>query len=119
VALLESAGCHVASVRDGTALIETLAAGAMPDVIVSDLAMPGLGGVKLVQTIEALRPDCALLLITGFSGDDVSIACPPRSRRRLLRKPFLRAELLRALNELLTQAQPQPFVEQSADVPSA
>jgi PAS domain S-box-containing protein len=100
-ALLESAGCRVDTVEDGTALIEALTSGATPDVIVSDLAMPGLGGVKLVQTIEALRPEGALLLITGFSGDDVSSACPPRSQRRLLRKPFSRAELLRTLGELL------------------
>jgi two-component system cell cycle sensor histidine kinase/response regulator CckA len=106
--LLEALGCEVQSVSDGTALIDAIAEGADPDVIVSDLAMPGLGGVNLVQTLEAMRPHCALLLITGFSGDDVSNACPARSGRRLLRKPFSRAELLRALSELLASTAALP-----------
>ena len=87
VAMLESLGCEVRAVHDGTALIDALAEGELPDIIVSDLAMPGLGGVGLVQTLDALRPDCPLLLITGFSGEDVAAACTPRLNRKLLRKP--------------------------------
>ena len=36
------------------------------------LMMPGLSGRSLVQTLEATRPSCPLLLITGYIGDDVS-----------------------------------------------
>jgi PAS domain S-box-containing protein len=100
-AMLESLGCEVQSVGDGSALIDALAEGANPDLIVSDLAMPGLGGARLVQTLEAIRPTGPLILITGFSGDDVSKTCPPRSNRRLLRKPFMRAELQQTVHDLL------------------
>jgi len=63
--------------------------------------MPGLGGIGLVQTLDALRPSCPLLLITGFSGEDVSAARTPRENRRLLRKPFQRTDLQKQLRELL------------------
>jgi two-component system, cell cycle sensor histidine kinase and response regulator CckA len=100
-AMLEAAGCELQVVCDGTALIDALAEGATPDVIVSDLAMPGMSGVGLVRTLEAMRPDCPLVLITGQTGDDIADACQPRSGRRLLRKPFLQAELLQSIGDVL------------------
>jgi CheY-like chemotaxis protein len=113
-ALLQSAGCEVQAVADGMSLIDALRSGAHPDVIVTDLAMPGLSGVRLVQSIEALRPDCPLLLITGYTGDDVAAALPARSGRLLLRKPFGRTELMRSLAELLTTGQTQRFTALAA-----
>jgi signal transduction histidine kinase/ActR/RegA family two-component response regulator len=104
-AMLRSAGCQVRAVKDGAALIDTLADGANPDVIITDLAMPGLSGSKLVQTLEAMRPDCLLVLISGYSGDDVAAACVTRDGRRLLRKPFSRADLLGTIAELLGRDQ--------------
>lgn len=100
-AMLESLGCQVQVVEDGSTLIDALAEGADPDLIVSDLAMPGLGGVRLVQTLEAIRPAGPLILITGFAGDDVAKTCPPRDNRRLLRKPFTLSELQQTLHALL------------------
>jgi CheY-like chemotaxis protein len=107
-AMLESLGCEVQAVVDGTSLIDALAEGASPDLVVSDLAMPGLGGVRLVQTLEAIMPDRPLLLITGFSGDDVSKTCPPRRNRQLLRKPFTRGELQQSILGLLGAARLGP-----------
>jgi PAS domain S-box-containing protein len=100
-AMLEAVGCEVQAVNDGEALIDALAAGAQPDVIVTDLVMPGLSGTGLVHALEATRPGCPLLLITGYTGEDVSSALSGRSSHRLLRKPFVRTDLIKALQELL------------------
>jgi PAS domain S-box-containing protein len=104
-AILTAAGCEVQLARDGEMLLDALAAGAEPDVVITDLIMPGLSGVKLVQTLEARYPRCPLILMTGYIEEDVSAALPPRVQRRLLRKPFSRAELLNALHELLPAAE--------------
>jgi FixJ family two-component response regulator len=66
--------------------------------------MPGLEGIKLVQTLEAQCPGCPLLLITGFSGQDVSSAFSGRSQHLLLRKPFSGDDLLSALLALIGSA---------------
>jgi CheY-like chemotaxis protein len=100
-AMLEATGCEVLAVNNGEALIEALATGAQPDVIVTDLVMPGLSGTGLVHALEATRPGCPLLLITGYTGEDVSSALSGRSSHRLLRKPFGRTDLVKALQELL------------------
>jgi two-component system, cell cycle sensor histidine kinase and response regulator CckA len=114
VAILVVAGCEVQVVDSGEALIEALAGGATPDVIVSDLMMPGLSGRGLVQTLESTRPGCPLLLITGFTGDDVSAALTGRSDHRLLRKPFGQADLVRALQDLLPDQIPEHLRAKSA-----
>src|SRR5256885_11643882 len=64
-----------------TTLFRSLTHGAAPDVIVSDLMMPGLSGLNLVRTLQATRPDLPLLLITGYTGDDVSSVLEKHGRR--------------------------------------
>jgi PAS domain S-box-containing protein len=101
VAMLQSANCEVQAVSDGEALLDALAAGATPDVIVTDLVMPGIGGTHLLHMLEASQPACPLVLITGYAGEDVSVGLSRRTRHRLLRKPFQHAELMAAIAELL------------------
>jgi PAS domain S-box-containing protein len=101
--MLQASGCQVQVVSDGTALLEELAAGARCDVIVTDLVMPGLSGVKLLQLLQDARPGCPLLLVTGHSADDVSAALMGSSPHRLLRKPISYADLSAALSELLEE----------------
>jgi PAS domain S-box-containing protein len=106
-AMLQATGCEVRAVNNGEALLEALATGPTPDLIVSDLIMPGLSGKDLVRALETFTPGCPLLLITGFSAEDVSSALSGRSSHRLLRKPFTRSELLKALHELLPKQRDQ------------
>jgi CheY-like chemotaxis protein len=98
--MLRSADCEVQAVCDGEALLDALAAGAAPDVIVTDLVMPGLGGSRLLHMLENSRPDCPLVLITGFAGEEVSVA----GHHRLLRKPFQFTELTAAIADVLPPA---------------
>jgi signal transduction histidine kinase/ActR/RegA family two-component response regulator len=101
--MLRASGCQVQAVVDGTALLEALAAGAVCDVIMTDLVMPGVSGVKLVQLVQAARPGCPLLLVTGHSADDVSQALTGVSASRVLRKPLSYGDLMAALAELLME----------------
>ena len=99
--MLEEAGGKVRAVANGAALIEALADGDGPDLIVTDLAMPSVGGPHLIQTLEVLRPSCPLLLITGYAADQTTPIDLTRPGRRLLHKPFTHEELILAIHELL------------------
>jgi CheY-like chemotaxis protein len=104
ITMLTNAGCEVHAVADGEALLQALSNSVLPDVIVTDLVMPGLlSGVKLIQTLEATCPGCPLLLITGYTGEDLSEAVAGRSRHQLLRKPFVQSELIAAIARLLPE----------------
>jgi CheY-like chemotaxis protein len=111
--MLRTAGCEVEPVTDGEALMAALSTGAAPDIIVTDLVMPGLSGNALVRTLEAVCPGRPLLLMTGYAGDDVSAALSGRSPHRLLRKPFDQAQLLEAMEQLLSEIRSRSRVAHS------
>jgi DNA-binding NarL/FixJ family response regulator len=59
----------VASVADGDELIEAVA-DLRPDVVVSDLSMPGTDGVTATGAMLAAQPDLAVLALTMHDDDE-------------------------------------------------
>ncbi|MBA3397493.1 MAG: EAL domain-containing protein [Deltaproteobacteria bacterium] len=57
-------GHAVECARDGKAAILALATGTF-DVVVSDIAMPGMDGIELLIAIRAVDPDVPIVLMTG------------------------------------------------------
>jgi CheY-like chemotaxis protein len=100
--MLSRAGCEVRVVTDGDGLLKALGEGPTPDLIVTDLVMPGLSCKQLLMALEAAHLSCPLLLMTGYTGEDVSeLLGDIRCSHQLLRKPFSQAELLQAVEQLL------------------
>ena len=61
---------------------------AMPDLVVSDVRMPGLGGLEVLERLRAAGEDLPVILITGF-GDDETLNAAVRHRATMvLCKPF-------------------------------
>ncbi len=70
------------------------------DLVVTDLAMPIMGGVELVNGLHVLRPE---LNVIYMSGSEVMPVCRNAGAPReiALPKPFSISSLLAAVNELL------------------
>jgi len=79
------------------------------DLILADIAMPGLGGLEMCERIRKIRPDVPILLMTGYS--PVVISSVANIRYPLIRKPFLLEDLIRAVRENIA---PPPGVADSA-----
>ncbi len=56
----------VALVKDGRALVSA-AAGLTPDVIVTDISMPGLDGIEASALIRGSHPEARIVLVTVHS----------------------------------------------------
>ena len=56
----------IASVEDGNALVDA-AERLSPDVIVADIAMPGVDGIEAVTRIRRKNPDARIVLVTVHS----------------------------------------------------
>jgi DNA-binding NtrC family response regulator len=72
------------------------------DVLLSDIALgPGMRGTRLAAEAQQRFPQLAILLMSGFSSEllDADREAPPSWE--LLRKPYSRAELARALARVL------------------
>ena len=61
----------VATVADGRALVRIVEA-ERPDVIVTDIVMPGLDGIAATAALLAKRPDTRVVLVTAYDDPDVA-----------------------------------------------
>ena len=105
--ILETEGFEVIAVSSGSALLEHLGSAFLfeqrttpPDVIVSDIRMPGVSGLKVLEGVRQRGWNIPVVLITAF-GDDEIRARAMRLDATLLSKPLdlneLQAALARAM----------------------
>jgi EAL domain-containing protein (putative c-di-GMP-specific phosphodiesterase class I) len=87
---LERAGHEVTRVGDGRAACELLATLDLReiDVVVTDLTMPGAGGLDVMRTAHRLDPDLPVLLMTGMPTVETAVQALERGAFRYLLKPI-------------------------------
>jgi two-component system, cell cycle sensor histidine kinase and response regulator CckA len=103
VLLEQGFGVHEAT--DGEEALELIRAGvAGLDVVLSDIVMPRMNGVQLLQSLSSLRPDLPVLLMSGYGTaqlTELGIASPCG----VLVKPFssetLLAEVRRCIRNVM------------------
>jgi signal transduction histidine kinase len=83
--------------------LDRLQQGQRFDLILSDLAMPGISGIALHQEMQQRFPDQAdrMLFLTGGAGSDEAQAFVARMRGRIIDKPFDHAALVARVEALL------------------
>ena len=100
--ILLGEGFHVLEARGGEEAIRVLQrASQRIDLVVTDVAMPGLGGRQLGDTIYRCWPGVRVLFMSGFPAHRIldEGALDPASP--FLQKPFTRDQLTRKVKEVL------------------
>jgi signal transduction histidine kinase/ActR/RegA family two-component response regulator len=100
-------GYEVAEAGDGSAALEMLGRAGRFDLLVSDLAMPGLDGVALIAEAQRRQPGLPAILVTGYAGDAATLAVGAAvgGTFTLLRKPLTGALLLDHVAALIGTSQ--------------
>ncbi len=80
------------------------ASGQAFDLVLSDLMLPDASGADLIRQFEVLRPAPALILMSGYAGDEVLKREVLAGSVRFLQKPFGLDLLDRELGEALSKA---------------
>jgi CheY-like chemotaxis protein len=101
-AMLKAAGYAVDVVSSGDEALRAWRAQPR-DLLLTDVAMPDMSGVKLVELLGAESPELRVLFVTGYSTEQLGETLPPE-RVAVLTKPFRHAELLSKVQALLSAA---------------
>jgi response regulator RpfG family c-di-GMP phosphodiesterase len=100
--LMESDGFDCAEAASGSEAVELLTQREMM-LVLTDLRMPGMDGIGLLQAVRRHSPDTAVVLITGVSDIDVAVSCLAQGAMDYLTKPFtveeVRARVRQALEK--------------------
>jgi two-component system cell cycle sensor histidine kinase/response regulator CckA len=99
--VLANAGYTVMEAGDGLEALSVHESLDKPiDLLVSDVIMPGMGGVELARRLHAARPDLKVIFISGYADDSLGTQGGLAESINLLRKPFSGAELLSLIARL-------------------
>lgn len=84
--------------------LEAVAAGGPYAVVVSDLKMPGMDGIRLLGKIQELSPNTTRVMLTGHADLDAAMAAVNEGHVfRFLTKPCATETLIRTLEAALEQ----------------
>jgi PAS domain S-box-containing protein len=102
-AFLAALGCEVVSAATADQALSVLDAGAGPfDLLLSDIALgAGMRGTRLAAEVQQRFPQIAVLLMSGFSSELLDADREVPQSWELLRKPYTRSDLARAMAKVL------------------
>jgi len=100
---LQRAGFTVVGASDGASALSMIAS-RRPDCIVTDLKMPGLSGIELIEKIRELDDELPIVLMTAFGTIETAVRAMKIGAFDYITKPFEGDELLVAVKRALEHA---------------
>ena len=86
-AVLEREGFAVAQADGGEAAIDRVASGLIPDVIILDLVMPGMGGVEVLKELRARGVTAPVVVLTASGGVETVVKAMQAGAQDFFVKP--------------------------------
>jgi signal transduction histidine kinase/CheY-like chemotaxis protein len=109
---LEDLGYAVATAANGEEALDLIPTFA-PDVVLSDIKMPGIDGIELLQRIKAARPEIEVIMVSGHGDMDLAIASLQLDAADFLTKPvrdpLLQKSLARTFEKINLRRQIQDY----------
>jgi DNA-binding NtrC family response regulator len=102
-ALLTGAGYQLDTAADVPAAFAPVQDGDI-DLILCDLALPGGGGLQLLQQVRQSHPETAVVLLSAFGSVQDAVAAMQQGAADFLGKPFAKEQVLVAVDRALEKA---------------
>jgi len=83
------------------------------DVVLSDIRMPDIGGMRVLRDIKRAKPSLAVIMITGYGSVQSTVQAMKLGAADYLEKPFTPDQLLKAVASTLDVAVTQPVEDQA------
>jgi PAS domain S-box-containing protein len=102
--ILKKAGFTVLLAGDGIEALEIFQTHRdAVDAVVSDMAMPRMGGLEVARELKALRPDLPIVLMSGFSVKEITLQSAGFGVAGFVQKPFNAVELVTTVRTALVK----------------
>lgn len=101
--VLERAGCEVITLADGREAGRAVAE-FQPDVLVTDIELPGMSGLDLIAEARDARPGLPVIVITAHASVDYAVSALRNQADEFLTKPVTAAALQGHVNRLAAAA---------------
>jgi DNA-binding NtrC family response regulator len=75
------------------------------DLVISDIKMPGMSGLEVLQKIKEMSRDTPVIMITAYATVDMSIQALRKGAYDMLTKPFEPEELIYRVKNALQQSE--------------
>lgn len=99
---LRNAGYTVLEAADGAVALAMLdAAERLPELLVTDVVMPELGGLELAAQVGERHPSLRVLFLSGYADNVIVRDGALTARFAFLQKPFSSSEFLLKIREIL------------------
>lgn len=103
--VLEKEGYRVVTAADGTEGSRLFRKQA-PDLVISDLKLPGKSGLQLLQEFQAASSSLPVILISAYGTIDLAVQALKSGARDFIAKPFSIDELRMKVNQILEEVRP-------------
>ncbi len=96
-------GWRVALADSGQSALEVVRRD-RPDVVVTDLMMPGMGGEELLRAVKAIAPEIEVVLMTAFGTVEGAVAAMKEGAYDFITKPVKRHAIVKSVRLALERA---------------
>ncbi len=100
-------GWHAVFAGHGREALDVLGRqpGQLPDVVLTDLLMPEMDGLELVQAVRSKYPLLPVILMTAHGSEDVAIQALQQGAASYVPKKFLARDLAETLDQIVSTSQ--------------
>jgi DNA-binding NtrC family response regulator len=102
--VLERDGYHVVRARGGREALEIISSEAALDLVITDLRMPEVDGMKILEAIRGEEKEVPVVVMTAFASMETAVAAIRKGAYDYLSKPFKLEHVRLVVKRALEQA---------------
>jgi signal transduction histidine kinase len=100
--VLEEEGYHVTGVEKGTEALRVVKEGHF-NIIITDIKLPGAGGMSILELAKEIDPDLAVMIMTGYASIETAVNAVNEGAYAYFVKPINMDEMKTAIVNALRQ----------------
>lgn len=115
--LLEKEGYEVSTAADAASAIDQIESAGF-DLVISDIKMPGMGGLTLLEKIKDIDNSLPVIMITAYASPENAVVAMKSGAFDYITKPFKVDEIIKIIKSAISSGSPAVADKITADTDS-